>query len=66
MSWKLGFEKKFFHKLKTKIALYHVVLTAPKSSTEKIKKTVVEMQQLPGIEKNDSKEEILLPKMEKS
>ena len=37
---------------------YHVVLTTPKSSPEKLTLTVVEMQQLPDIDKTDSKGEI--------
>ena len=41
------------------MGLYHVVLTTPKTSREKLTLTVVEMQQLPDIEKTDSKEEIL-------
>ena len=39
------------------MGLYHVVLTTPKTSTEKISLTSVEMQQLPEIEKVDSKNE---------
>ena len=40
------------------MGLYHVVLTTPKTSPEKFTLTVVEMQQLPDIEKTDSKEEL--------
>ena len=40
------------------MGLNHVVLTTPKASPEKLTVTVVEMQQLPDIEKTDSKEEI--------
>ena len=40
------------------MGLYHVVLTTPKTSPEKLTLNVVEMQQLPDIEKTDSKEEI--------
>ena len=39
------------------MGLYHVVLTTPKTSPEKLTLTVVEMQQLQGIEKTDSQEE---------
>ena len=39
------------------MGLHHVVLTTPKASPEKFTLTVVEMQQLPDIEKTDSKEE---------
>ena len=40
------------------MGLYHVVLTTPKASPGKLTLTVVEMQQLPDIEKTDSKKEI--------
>ena len=40
------------------MGLYHVELTTPKTSPEKLALTVSEMQQLPDIEKTDSKEEI--------
>ena len=40
------------------MGLYHVVLTTPKTSPEKLTLIVVEMQQLPAIEKIDSKKEI--------
>ena len=40
------------------MGLYHVVLTTPKTSPEIITLTSVEMQQLPEIEKVDSKNEI--------
>ena len=40
------------------MGLYHVVLTTPETSPEKLTLTVVEMQQLTDIEKPDSKEEI--------
>ena len=36
---------------------YQVVLTTPKVSLKKLKLTVVEMQQLPDIEKIDSEKE---------
>ena len=45
----------FFSILKSKLGLYHVVLTTPKTSPEKLTPTAVEMQQLPDIEKTDSK-----------
>ena len=44
------------------MGLYHIALTTPKTSPEKLTITVVEMQQLPVIEKADSKEEIYCPK----
>ena len=58
MSWNIGDNRNLFLKLKTKLGLYHVVLTTPKISPEKLTLAVVEMQQLPDIEKTDSKEEI--------
>ena len=58
MSRNIGDKRNLFLKLKTKLGLYHVVLTTPKSSPEKFTLTVVEMQHLQDIEKNDSKEEI--------
>ena len=58
MSWNIGDNRNLFLKLKSKLGLYHVVLTTPKTSPEKLTLTVVEMQQLPDIEKTDSKEEI--------
>ena len=58
MSWNIGDNRNFFLKLKSKLGLYHVVLTTPKTSPEKLTLTVVEMQQLRDIEKTDSKEEI--------
>ena len=58
MSWNIGDNRNLFLKLKSKLGLYHVVLTTPKISPEKLTLTVVEMQQLPDIEKTDSKEGI--------
>ena len=58
MSWNIGDNRNLFLELKSTLRLYHVVLTTPKSSHGKLTLTVVEMQQLPDIEKNDSKEEI--------
>ena len=58
MSWISEDNRKLFLKLKSKLRLYHVVLTTPETSPGKLTLTVVEMQQLPDIEKTDSKEEI--------
>ena len=58
MNWNIGGNRNLFLKLKSELGLYHVVLTTPKTSPEKLTLTVVEMQQLPDIEKTDSKEEI--------
>ena len=57
MSWNIGDNRNLFLKLKSKLGLYHVVLTTPKTSPKKLTLTVVEMQRLPDIEKTDSKEE---------
>ena len=58
MSWNIGDNRNLFLKLKSKLGHYHVVLTTPITSPEKLTLTLVEMQQLPDIEKTDSKEEI--------
>ena len=58
MSVDIGDTRNLFLKLKSKLGLHHVVLTTPKTSPEKLTLTVVEMQQLPDIEKTDSKEKI--------
>ena len=58
MIWNIGDNRNFLLKLKSKLGLYHVVLTTPITSPKKLTLTVVEMQQLPHIEKIDSKEEI--------
>ena len=58
MSWSIEDNRNLFLKLKSKMVLYHVVLTTPKTFPEKPTLTVVEMQQLPDIEKTDSKKEI--------
>ena len=55
MSWNIGDSRNLFLKLKSKLGLYHVVLTTPKTSPEKLTLIVIEMQQLPDIEKTDSK-----------
>ena len=50
--------RNLFLKLESKLRLYHVVLTTPETSPKKFNFTLVEMQQLPEIEKVDSKIEI--------
>ena len=57
MSWKIGDNRNLFLKLKTKLGLYHNELRKPKGSSEKITLTLVGTQQLPDIEKVDSKDE---------
>ena len=56
MSWNIGDNRNLFLKLKTKWGLYHVELKS-KDSLEKITLTLVQTQQLPDIEKTDSREE---------
>ena len=58
MCWSIGENRNLFLKLKSKLGLYRVVLTTPKTSPEKIFLTLVEMQQLPEIENVDSKIEV--------
>ena len=58
MSWNIG-DNKNLHKLKLKLGLYHVAVTTPKNfCPKKLTLTVLEMQQMPDIEKTDSKEKI--------
>ena len=57
MSWNIGDNRNLFLKLKTKLGLYHVEVKS-KDSPEKIMLTLVETQQMPDIEKVDSKDEI--------
>ena len=59
MRWNIGDNRNLFLKLKTKLGLYHVELRIkPKDSPGKITLTLAETQQLPDIEKVDSKDEI--------
>ena len=58
MSWNIGENRNLFLKLKSKLGLYHVVLTTPKTSPENITLTLVEMEQCPEIKKVDSMNEI--------
>ena len=58
MSWNIGGNRNFFLKLKSNLGLYHVVLSTPKTSSEKLTLTVVEMQQLPDVEKTDPKKNL--------
>ena len=57
MSWNIGDNRNLFLKLKTKLGLYHVELRS-EDSPEKNTLALVETQQLPDIEKADSKNEI--------
>ena len=59
MSWNIGDNRNLFLQLKPKLGLYHVEhRSKPKDSPKRITLTVVETQQLPDIEKVDSKDEI--------
>ena len=62
MSWNIRENRNLYFKMKSELGLYHVVLTTPKTSPEKFTVTLVEMQQLPEIEKMDSRNEISCPK----
>ena len=61
MSLNIGDNRNFFLKLKTKLGLYHVELKT-KDSPEKNTIALVETQQLPDIEKADSKDEFFCVK----
>ena len=59
MSWNIGDNRNLFPKLKTKLGLYYVELRSKhKSFSEKITLLLVETQQMPYIERADSKDEI--------
>ena len=62
MSCNIGDNRNLFLQLKSKLGLYHVVLTTPQTSPEKHTPTLVEMQQLPGNEKTESTENNSCPK----
>ena len=62
-SWNIGDIRKLFLKLKTKLGLYHFVLTTPKTTAKKLTLTVAEMQQLPETEKKLIPKKSFLPKM---
>ena len=58
MSWNIGDNRNLFPKLKTKLGLYHFELRSkPKDSRGTSTLTLVETQQLPDIEKDNSKDE---------
>ena len=58
MSWNIGDIRNLFLKLKSKLGLYHVVLTTRTISPEELTLTVFEMQQLSEIETTDSMEKM--------
>ena len=57
MSWKIGDNRNLFLNLKTKLGLFYVEVKS-KDPPGKITLTLVETQQLPDIEKVDSRDEI--------
>ena len=59
----IGDNRNLFLKIKTKFWLFHVVLTTPNPSPEKVKLTVVKMQQLPDIENIHFRKIYFLTKM---
>ena len=62
MNWNIGDKINLCFKLKSKLELYHVELTATKISREKLTLFVVEMEQLPDVEKTDYGDKISFPK----
>ena len=50
MSWNIGDNRNVFLKLRTKLGLYHVLLTSSEQTPKKVNLTIVEMQQLPESE----------------
>ena len=59
MSWIVGNNRNLFREPKSILGLNFVVLKTPKTSGEFFTLTVVEMQQIQGNEKTDSKKEIV-------
>ena len=58
MSWNIGDKGNLFLRLKSKLGLFHVELRKPEDSPEKNTLTLVETQQMPVIEKTDSRDDI--------
>ena len=58
MSWNIADYRNLFLKLELKLGLCDVILTTSNTSPEELTLTVLEMQQMPNIEKTDSNEEI--------
>ena len=56
MGWNIAVFRNVFLKLKSNIALHRFVLRTPRTSHEKLATAVVEMQQLPDIEKDTTEE----------
>ena len=53
MSWNNGENRNLLLGLKTKLGVYHVVLTTPKPAPTKITLTKAELQQLPELEQGE-------------
>ena len=58
MSWNIGDNRNVFLKLRTKLGLYHVLLTSSEQTPKNVNLTIVVMQQLPEVGKFDSENEI--------
>ena len=52
------FNRNLFLELKSKFGFYHDLLTTPKTSPDKLTLIVVELHELPDIEKTKSQEEL--------
>ena len=57
MSRNIGENRNFLFQLKLKLGFYHVILTFPKTSPEKLTLTATEVQQLPDIAKTDPEQD---------
>ena len=64
MRWNIVDKKYHILQLKSKLGLSRVVPTSPKTPPEEHTLTVVEMQELPDIEKNWLQIKYFLPKMD--
>ena len=51
MIWNIKDNRKLILKMKSKFGLYHVVLTIPKTSSEKPTLNLIQMQQLPDFKR---------------
>ena len=60
MSWNIGDNRNVFLKLRTKLALYHVLLASSEQTPKKVSLTIVEMQQIPEAAKFDSEKKSLV------
>ena len=56
MNGNIGENRNLFLNFKSKLGFYHIVPTTPKTSPEKITLALIQLQQLPEIEKVDSKD----------